>query len=63
VPWIASPLEHVVASTAFPSTPLDRFTLNHFALNRFAQSTPPPPAPEYTINLNYFTNAPDRMLC
>jgi hypothetical protein len=46
-------------STALPSTPLDRFALN---LDCFARSTLPPPAPEHTIDLDRFADAPDRAL-
>jgi hypothetical protein len=49
---------------------LDRFAprahrrLNRFALDfdRFARSTPPPLAPEHAIDLDRFTDAPDRAL-
>jgi hypothetical protein len=38
---------------------LDRFTLD---FNRFTRSTPPPPAPEHTVDLDRFTDAPDLAL-
>jgi hypothetical protein len=55
----ASPPEHVIASTASSSTPLDRFALD---LNRFARNAPPPPAPEHAVDLDRFTNALDHAL-
>jgi hypothetical protein len=45
-------------STALPSMPLDRFTLD---LDRFAQSTPPLVL-EHTFNLDRFTNTTDHAL-
>jgi hypothetical protein len=51
MPSTAWPLEHVVASTASPSTSLDHFTVD---LDRFTQSTPPPPTPEHAVDLDYF---------
>jgi hypothetical protein len=58
-PSTSLPLEHAVASTASPSMPLDRFTLD---LDSFARSTSPPPALEHVIDLDCFTDAPNRAL-
>jgi hypothetical protein len=58
-PSTASAPVHAVTSTALPSTSFDRFVLD---LNRFARTMPPPPAPEHAVDLDRFTDAPDRAL-
>jgi hypothetical protein len=58
VPSTASPLEQTVASTALTSMPLD-----HFTLDRFTQIMPLPLALEHAVDLDRFTDAPDRALC
>jgi hypothetical protein len=46
-----------------PEHALDRFTIGaHHRLDRFARSTPLPPALEHTVDLDRFADAPDHAL-